>query len=275
MSEHAVFVPFGEERIAAIVTVPEGRPRGLVMLLCGIGAPRSHRFQLWPRLARRLASEGLAVVRMDYLGIGDSTSATSAWTFEDLPLEDVRTVARFGMDAAGVDRFAIAGNCLGSHIGLTLAGTDEACLGAACIRMPMLDRGGAKLRRRARRWKLASLVRSNRLLRGALNPVAAATRERTIRPEVRETFVRAVQRAKLLFLYSEVDGTYDAVIKRDLDQIIARMPSDPRGSYELQVLPGSALKGLESLLIQDLLIEALAEWLPRCFDPESAAALRA
>ncbi len=275
MSEHAVFVPYGKEHIAAVVTIPERSPRGLVVLLCGIGAPRSHRFQLWPRLARRLASEGLAVVRMDYLGIGDSTGATTTWRYEDLPLEEVRTVTRFAMEAAGVDRFAVAGNCIGSHIGLTLAGTDEACLGAACIRMPMLDRGGAKLRRRARRWKVASVVRSSRLLRGALHPVAAATRERTIRPEVREAFVRAVRRAPLLFLYSQEDGTYDAAIKRDLEQIVARMPSDPRRSYELQVLPGGALKGLESLLIQDLLIEALAGWLPRCFDPEPAASLRA
>ena len=43
MKEYQVFIPYGEERIAAAVTVPDEAVRGLVVLSTGLGATRSHR----------------------------------------------------------------------------------------------------------------------------------------------------------------------------------------------------------------------------------------
>src|SRR5207244_11235313 len=87
-------------------------PRGVVLLLTGTGAPRSHRFQLWTRVARALGERGLASVRLDYLGIGDSTGSTREVALQGTT--DIRTaqaIARFSLEVLGVDRMAVAGNC--------------------------------------------------------------------------------------------------------------------------------------------------------------------
>ena len=74
MNEHPMFVPWADgEHLAAMLTVPDAPSRGLVLLLQGLGPPRSHRYQLWTRTARALAERGIASVRMDYPQVGDST----------------------------------------------------------------------------------------------------------------------------------------------------------------------------------------------------------
>ena len=40
--------------VARVVAVPDGAPRGLVLLSTGLGGSRSHRYQLWAIAARRL-----------------------------------------------------------------------------------------------------------------------------------------------------------------------------------------------------------------------------
>ena len=41
--EHAVFVPFGSDRLAGVLTLPHGDPTGVVLLLDAQGTPRSLR----------------------------------------------------------------------------------------------------------------------------------------------------------------------------------------------------------------------------------------
>src|SRR5207249_4135911 len=66
VKEYPVFLPFGDEHLALVLTVPEGAPAGVVLLLTGGSAARSHRFQLWTRVARSLAKEhALASARLD------------------------------------------------------------------------------------------------------------------------------------------------------------------------------------------------------------------
>src|SRR5438034_10292910 len=72
--EYPVFVPSGEERIAAVIAVPAGTPRGLVLLLPGGGgATRSQRYGLYTKVARGLAQRGIASARVEWRGSGEST----------------------------------------------------------------------------------------------------------------------------------------------------------------------------------------------------------
>ena len=121
MREYPLFVPHDSGHLAAVLTVPDDDADGLVVLVTGIGAPRSHRFQMWTRLARRLADRGLASVRFDYHGMGDSTGTALEWgdDWDTVLLAETMAVANEAMRATGTRRVAIAGNCAGAE----LAGT--------------------------------------------------------------------------------------------------------------------------------------------------------
>ena len=134
MNEYPVFVPYGNEHLAATLTLPDNDPEALVLLLAGTGAPRSHRFQLWTRTARALADQGLASVRMDYRGIGDSRGRMAQPVLGDQRLDQAVTTARFAMRACDVDRLAVIGNCLGGIVGLGVTARVPECEAAILIR---------------------------------------------------------------------------------------------------------------------------------------------
>jgi pimeloyl-ACP methyl ester carboxylesterase len=67
-SEHPIFVPHRSDHVAAVISLPASTPRGLVLLIQGGVAPRSHRNRLWTRIARDLAQRGVASVRMECMG---------------------------------------------------------------------------------------------------------------------------------------------------------------------------------------------------------------
>src|SRR5438309_9510567 len=111
MREFPIYVPHGVDRIAAMVTVPEGEVRGLVLMLPGTGLYEVIGSKLCAQSARRFAEHGLASVRMDYIGIGDSTGSVPRWSlYETAPaIAEVESVLRVVREAVGVSRFALVG----------------------------------------------------------------------------------------------------------------------------------------------------------------------
>ena len=135
--EHPLFVPYRDEHVAAVLTLPDGSPRGFVMLLQGLGALRSHKNRLWTRTARELAERGIASARMDYGAIGDSTGR-----FEDrgdAPVGEVRAVIGAALRATGLKEFAIVGNCLGVRTGFAIAARSASCVSMVCLVPGSLD----------------------------------------------------------------------------------------------------------------------------------------
>ena len=121
MREHGVFVPAGDRVLGAVVALPDQEARGVVALTTGGGgALRSHHFALWTRVARGLSERGIASIRMEHAGVGDSTGV-ARMDFKELPVEDVKVVARFGLEAAGSQRLGLCGNCGGARAALQAA----------------------------------------------------------------------------------------------------------------------------------------------------------
>jgi predicted alpha/beta-hydrolase family hydrolase len=266
VKEFPVFVPFGDERLAAILAIPDGEPAGLVLLMTGIGAPRSHRFSIWTRAARELAGRGVASIRFDYLGIGDSSGIVRQWRMAQPPSDQAEAVARFAMRATGADRFVAVGNCLGSRVALQVAGSMPECSGAMCIRAPILEPGrSGTLRRRVSQWKLFKPVRSNAMVRALTRPLFGRGRRRVLGVGLGETFVRAARHGPVMFLYTEADHTYTDAVAGQLEQWAAKLSSEERARYELRLLPHGPLKGFESTRIQEVVIEAAVDWVSECF----------
>jgi hypothetical protein len=136
--EAPIFIPFGEDRLAGIVALPGGRPRGLTLLLQGLGAPRSHKYGLWTRTARALAERGIASLRIDYQALGDSTGSFLA-DLNRPPVDEAVTAARHVMGILGVDVLAAVGNCMGGRTALGVAGRMPECIGVGCILPGNLD----------------------------------------------------------------------------------------------------------------------------------------
>src|SRR6266705_2599940 len=256
MREFPVFVPFKDEHVSATIAVPDGAPRGLVLMLTGTGAPRSHRFQLWTRVARALGERGLASVRLDYLGIGDSTGSTHEVALQGTTdIRAAQAIARFGLEVLGIDRLAVAGNCSGATTALSVAAEMPECVGAVCILTRVLNPSPVnRIVIGARRSKLAAIVRSNALL----DRLAEPFRGRKGKPSsgVAKPFSQALRRSRLLFLYSVVDtDAYNEKAMAYLKQMLAALPEKDRARFELRIMPVGPLSGFESLEVQRSVID--------------------
>jgi alpha/beta superfamily hydrolase len=276
VKEYSVFIPYDREHLAAVITVPEQDPTGLVLLTTGTGAPRSHRFQLWTRLARRLAEDGLASVRMDYLGIGDSSGRILERRMGELEkrVDEALAVARFSSDAVGTSRLITLGNCSGGLIGLGVAAKSPTCVGAICILPRVLQPTKAnEVVIGLRRSRLASLARSNALLR----PIAQSLRGRKgkPRPGLTEWVASVLARGSVLFVFSEADtDAYNERARQQIERMISRLPQPQQKRFELRLLPGGPLSGFESLDIQQDVIDAVEEWTAAALDPAGRGGLQ-
>ncbi len=264
MREFAVFVPDGDDHFGAVITTPDAEPQGLVLLLTGTGAARSHRFQLWTRVARELADRGLAAVRLDYEGLGDSTGGIREVGLT-LEQREAMVVLEFARRAVHVDRIAVVGNCSGSIAALGVAAQSPDCIGTVCILTRLLLPTPVNRIVIARRGsRLAAFVRSKRLLHRASRPL----RGRRGKPSENVTgpFHRALAHSRLFFLYGEEDSdAYNPKVKAEFQRLLAPHTPEERARFELEVLPGGSLSGFESLETQRLTIETVVGWLSSCF----------
>jgi pimeloyl-ACP methyl ester carboxylesterase len=266
--EFPVFVPYGPEHVAAVVTVPDGEPRGLVVLATGLGAPRSHRHQVWAVAAERLARSSIASVRFDYLALHDSTGLVEE--LRTPPTGEAMAVAEFARMATGAGEVIAVGNCWGAHVALTVAARMEACVGAVCILPETVEpgRAGGALRRAPGR-KVAALLRSNRKIRRILKPL----KRRDVQPSqaLRDLLPRALERSNVLFVYGEEHldtGRREFGMVRAL---LDRLPEDVRGRFELRLIPGRGLARLRSVEVQESLLTTILEWAEERFLPEQEA----
>jgi pimeloyl-ACP methyl ester carboxylesterase len=270
--QYPVWVPFGRDRLAAVIDVPDGEPRGLVMLLTGGSAARSHRFRVWTRTARRLAEEqGLASVRFDYRGTGDSTGELRQWRMSQMPVDQVVAVLRFSMDALSVDRVALTGNCLGARLALAAGGATPEALGALCIRAPILEPSRiGKASEAVGRTSLGQAIRRAPTLRRVARALAGERKKKKTSLGAQAPMQAILQRGRLMFLYSQDDFTFNQQVLEELEAIASRLPADQRTRYELRVLTGGNLKGFESLEIQRQIIDIVVEWMAKLYRDAAA-----
>jgi pimeloyl-ACP methyl ester carboxylesterase len=269
--EHPIFVPYHRGRLAAVVTTPVGEPRGLTLLLTGIGLPQVIGSELAARTALNLARSGLASVRFDYAGIGDSTGVVPEFSLAvtESAAEQALSVLETAQRIAGADRFAVAGSCIGSRVALQLARRPD-CVGAVCIALPVFELGAwTRLRRRSAVWAPVAFVRRNRLLRRvALAPVKLVLAERRSQPRL-QALSSALEHARVLFVYSSSPRDYyDERVRHRLEDLVATLSPAGRARFELRVLEAGPLTAFEALSpeAQNVIVDSVAGWLTASFE---------
>jgi pimeloyl-ACP methyl ester carboxylesterase len=249
-----LFVGVGDDHIAAVLTVPEGNPRGVVISLPGTGRHNLIGSTVCVHLTQRLVERGLAHVRLDYAGVGDSPGLVPSWVLSDVGAasQQARAVLGAVTEALGVRRFVVVGTCYGSRVALSLV-SDPDCCGAVCLAPPVLDHGGfARASRSVGERTVFSYVRSHAALRRLAEPLRRTVRARKPAPGVVGAF-DYLGRAPITFLYGKVpqEDHFSRGTREVLEEALVRLPPEQRKRFELRMLQWGPLSRFDILPPQD------------------------
>jgi dienelactone hydrolase len=122
MKEEPIHIPSGDGTVFGIWTEPEGIVRlgATVITLHGWGGYRigPHRMQV--KLCRRLAEAGIASLRFDFRGRGDSTGEQSSATLDTM-IEDATSAIDFARLRAPQNDITLWGICSGGNVAIGAA----------------------------------------------------------------------------------------------------------------------------------------------------------
>ena len=250
MKQFPVFVDAGDSHVAAIVTVPDRDPTGVVISLAGTGRHNLIGSTLCAHLSQRVVEGGLASVRLDYSGTGDSPGLVPAWSLSDVDAaaRQASAVLSAAMAFLDVSRFAAIGTCYGSRVALSLV-PHPSCLGAICLAPPVLEYGGvSRLGRQVGERTVLSYVRSHGALRRLAAPLRRTMRANKIAPTVTASFEH-LDRARIVFLYGTEpqDDHYSRRAQEVLDASLVSLPAEQRERFALQMLPWGPLSTFDIL----------------------------
>jgi dienelactone hydrolase len=126
-TETAVTIPSDGYDISGTLALPADTEGAVpaVLLLHGYGSDKHEVGLMYTRLAEALAAEGIASLRIDFAGMGESQASMLEYTYES-QIGDAAAALDWLMaqDSVDPDRVGIHGFSMGSLIGAHVAGTD-------------------------------------------------------------------------------------------------------------------------------------------------------
>jgi pimeloyl-ACP methyl ester carboxylesterase len=248
------WVPHGDTAIAVCLTVPPDATRLVALLQVGGGVPRTHRNRAWVYAARQLAERGVATLRMDYPGTGDSTGEASL-SLERPPADAVIEVIDHARRVTGIDRIGVAGQCLGVRTAIEAASAISACDSLVLV-MPVT------LRPALRGSDGPRLAVVRKATAGRLRRLKRRARQRWDHLDVRRgasldpAIETVTSRADLLLLHGGTSAS-----RAWLDARAAELSAaSPRHRVQMQALPTIGASGFRALDVQVATRAALTEW---------------
>lgn len=126
-TETVVFIDAGDHQIPATVTVPAGEGKfPAVIMLHGNGSTRHEAGNAYDYTAPEMAKAGIATIRFDYIGNGDSTSDYIDFTY-DKGVEDAMVCYEYLKTLGNIDmeHVGIMGWSQGGRLTLLTAGRND------------------------------------------------------------------------------------------------------------------------------------------------------
>jgi pimeloyl-ACP methyl ester carboxylesterase len=295
--EVRALIPCGDAELSAILTRPTVPANGVALVLyAGRWSVTSiGRSRIWVHLARRLAGHGYHSLRLDFLGLGESTGKEREIKLSDPFTEEPAAATRW-LAEQGLTDLVLMGTCYGARV--ALAGIDgvEHLRGIVLFAPPIRDfvkgeqtatlptsefvkralskRVLSGLRDANKRKRYAHHARRKlaRLLGRRRGGAAGRAQERFdwASPGFLEPFERLVRRrVPVLLFYGEEDGYYDEFRKARSGRL-GRLLDEAGDLVTLVVVPGR-FYGLGEAEVQRLSLEAVEAWLPRIGLPAGPA----
>ena len=140
--------------LAGILTTPIARKAGSAAPVIFLNAGVIHRVgphRLHVNLARRLGAQGVASLRLDLSGIGDSRPVPGALSFRDSAVADIRMAMDWLAAEVRSERFTLFGLCSGADNALATAAVDLRVAGLVLLDPPSYVTSKARLRHALRR----------------------------------------------------------------------------------------------------------------------------
>ncbi len=121
--------------LRGIISVPAGARSGVVFVH-GWTGHRCGPHRMFVNAARRLAAEGIASLRFDLRGRGDSEGAAAATDLDGM-IDDLLAAARFLRTETGIERVYPLGLCSGGNVALGAASLDKSFPGLLLWSTPL------------------------------------------------------------------------------------------------------------------------------------------
>ena len=275
MTEYPVFLPFKDSVLCAVVTLPEGEARGAVVNVTGSELTTYVGSYLCCRLAGPLAEQGIASIRFDFSGTGDSPGVVEThgldsidWAHDcaDTALENIQ-------ELASVQRFAAVGTCYGTRMAFRLL-RDPRCVGAVCLAPVLLEtRSWSRMRTRYHERSAIAVIKSNPLLRQVvLKPIKLMIGERKPATLVLDA-VNQLDHARLRLIVSHfLRDHYSPPALKGLEEARAQLPPEEQKRLEVQIVDDGPLSTFEFMPreAQDRTVASVVEALVTAFDEAEA-----
>lgn len=273
-----IFVEAPSGPVAAVVSLPDGDPRGVVLTLAGTGRHNFIGSTLCAQLSRRVAEHGLASARFDFGGVGDSPGEVAEWRLADTSdaTAQARAVLAAARDTLGVDAWVLVGTCYGSRVALGLV-ADPGCAGAICLAPPIVDHGGlSRLGTHVGgRSSVRSFVRSSPTLRRVVSPLRRRMRPGKASPRLAHALA-SLPDVRLAFLYGPdlFEDHLDAHAHALLDAALGGLTPEQRAGFELRMLPWGPLTTFDILAPaeQDEVLDVVVPLVLQAFEQQHARA---
>jgi alpha-beta hydrolase superfamily lysophospholipase len=177
-------------QLAGVITLPSQPPRqGLILISAGL-VPKFGPYRLYAQLARQLASEGIATLRFDLSGVGDSWHEHAHLPLAERTRLEIRSAVEALVAACGVHTVVVGGLCSGAEDALRYAELDARVVGAVLIEPFAYKTPGWRSRQlvyRARRRAMRAL--------GLYEPIPLAPRDARI---VRYEYMARAESSRIL-----------------------------------------------------------------------------
>ncbi len=139
MIEQPFFVDSGGEDLFGVVALPDEPARTVATLLPAGGYTFSPQRNGWgTRLTRSLADSGLAAVRFDWHGIGDSSGRAGNFALDQPFADDALAMVEMAR-SEGWERQVLVGHCFGARTALAIAPQVPGLVGVALVSPPVRD----------------------------------------------------------------------------------------------------------------------------------------
>jgi pimeloyl-ACP methyl ester carboxylesterase len=138
--ESRVLIPCGDAVLSAYITEPTVEPNGIMIVwLAGRWSVTSiGRSRVFVNLAREFAAKGYHSIRIDFLGLGESTGEEWEWHLDRLSLVEPAAIVTW-LAENGYPDIVLAGTCGGARMALSAAPDFDNLLGLVLLAPPLRE----------------------------------------------------------------------------------------------------------------------------------------